>query len=463
MVVGYSSVRPTSNINSAGPFRFNNNAETVSLSILTDYGCQFMRVECRKLANGSQYFSFVYCQNGRRVRLKKDSHPIFRTRDDAEQWAKAKEAEIECAKSRVQRRLQWKTQFYEFTKMADEYIEDCKKTQPNSWKNTEFYLHHYVFPYFLDIKKSNNPNNWSLFFEDYKKWLEDEARGVRGSKRPISYATKNHCIKTLNTLLTYLMRQNLVEKSNVYKMAAFPGNKINRRDASALISEDEFRVVHQMLADQNPLAATFFETAFWTGMRFSEIFGLSIDDIFAGELEEGVLKNALDDHEIPYFGYIVLESQPAKKIRDRMPDGSIKRKPLKGKPKIAERHNRIIPIINKDLFNNLVRLYKIQKAKCDKRIFTANPKDYVLFEELTHSEAVVALRETYGMTRFNTKSFHCCRHTRCTELVGKTRDFVLAQMWLGHARQETTLHYTHIYQQASRVARKKSQKIDFII
>lgn len=421
-----------------------------------------MRVECRKLANGDHYYSFVYSQDGKRVRLKKDSHPHFKTRHEAEQWAKAKESELECAKSRVIRRLQWKTQFYEFAKIADDYIEDCKKTQPNSWKNTEHALHQYVYPYFLDVKKSNNPNNWSLHFDDFKDWLENEAVGIRRPRRQISYATKNHCIKTLNTFMTFLMRQNLVEKSNVYKMTAFPGSKINRRDASALIPEDEFRVIHQLLKEKNPVAATFFETAFWTGMRFSEIFGLSIDDLFPGDLDESVLSTALVHHKIPYFGYIVLESQPAKKIRDRMPDGSIKRKPLKGKPKIGEKHNRIIPIISKELFNNLVRLYKIQKEKFDRRVYGTNPKDYVLFEELTHSEAVVTLRETYGLTKYLTKSYHCCRHTRCTELVGKTRDFVLAQMWLGHARQETTLHYTHIYQQSVRVARKKSQRIEFI-
>jgi site-specific recombinase XerD len=421
-----------------------------------------MRVECRKLANGEQYFSFVYAQDGKRVRLKKESHPLFKTRAEAEQWAKAKEAEFECHKARIIRRLQWKTQFYEFTKISENYIEDCKKTQPNSWRNTEFYLHHYILPYFLEIKKSNNPNNWSLHFEDFKNWLENEAVGIKRSKRLISYATKNHCIKTLNTLLTFLMRQNLVEKSNVYKMTAFPGSKINRRDASSLIPEEEFRMVHQLLKDRNPVAATFFETAYWTGMRFSEIFGLSIDDLFPGDLDDSVLSNALIHHQIPYFGYIVLESQPAKKIRDRMPDGSIQRKPLKGKPKIGEKHNRIIPIVSKELFNNLVRFYKIQKEKFDKRNFGSNPKDYVLFEELTQSDAVVSLRETYGLTKFQAKSYHCCRHTRCTELVGKTRDFVLAQMWLGHARQETTLHYTHIYQQSVRIARKKIQKIDFV-
>jgi len=172
-----------------------------------------MRVELRKRANGDEYFSFVYWDGEKRIRLKKDDHPQFGTWDEAEAWAKAKEAEYESARSRIIRRLKWRTQFYEFSKLADSYIDSCKKTQPNSWKNTEFYLSHYVLPFFLDVKKSNNPNNWSLFFEDYKTWLEEEAIGTKRSKKQIAYSTKNHCIKTLNTFLDFLVRQNLLDKA----------------------------------------------------------------------------------------------------------------------------------------------------------------------------------------------------------------------------------------------------------
>lgn len=362
----------------------------------------------------------------------------------------------------TQKRSLWRTQFYEFSKLSDEYIEHCKKVQPNSWKNTEFYLNHYVLPFFLDVKKSNNPNNWSLFFEDYRNWLEDEAYTVTLPKKLIAYSTKNHCIKTLNTFLDFLIRKNMLDKSNVYKMTGFPASKINMRDAGSLISKEEFRAVHGILQETNPLVAIFFQTAFYTGMRFNEIYGLSIDDLFKGTLDESVLKKALDDHEMEYFGYVALESQPAAKIRNRLPNGSIKRKPLKGKPKIDEKFNRLVPIIDKDLFNNLVKLYKVQETKLQQNLYGSNPKDYVLFEDLTTTEAAISLRDAYAKTKYKAKGYHCCRHTRCTELVGQTRDFVLARYWLGHARQETTLRYTHIYQQSARAARKQNQRIDFI-
>ncbi|MGE3261927.1 MAG: hypothetical protein AB7K68_09125 [Bacteriovoracia bacterium] len=197
-------------------------------------------------------------------------------------------------------------------------------------------------------------------------------------------------------------------------------------------------------------------------MRFNEIYGLSMDDLFVGELEDSVLKPALEEHGIEYFGYIVLESQPADKVRKRHPDGSIARKPLKGRRKIDEKSNRIIPIIDKGLFNCLVGLYKEQEKLLAKKKFGSDLKNYLLFDELTTTEVSIALRDAYAKTKYKAKSYHCCRHTRCTELVGQTRDFVLARYWLGHARQETTLRYTHIYQQSVRQVRKKKQKIDFL-
>jgi integrase len=123
---------------------------------------------------------------------------------------------------------------------------------------------------------------------------------------------------------------------------------------------------------------------------------------------------------------------------------------------------RIIPIIDKELFNSLASRYKDQEKLLEKKKFGPNPKNYLLFDNLTTTEASVALRAAYAKTKFKPKSYHCCRHTRCTELVGQTRDFVLARYWLGHSRQETTLRYTHIYQQSVRQVRKNKQKIEFL-
>ena len=106
-----------------------------------------------------------------------------------------------------------------------------------------------------------------MYFEEFRDWLEEKAETVTAPKRLIAYSTKNHCIKTLNTFLQFLLRKNLLDKSNVYKMSGFPASKITMRSADALISKDEFKVVHGILQDTNPLVATFFETAYFTSWK----------------------------------------------------------------------------------------------------------------------------------------------------------------------------------------------------
>lgn len=301
-----------------------------------------------------------------------------------------------------------------------------------------------------------------MFFDEFLTWLEEKAMTVREPRRIIAYSSKNHCVRVLNTFMTFLVKTNRVNPNNLRKIPGWGSDKLNGRNADSLISEEEFKTIYGILQETNRTVAVFFQTAFYTAMRFNEVYGISLDDLFIGELDDSVMKPALKQHGIETFGYIVLESQPKSKTNERRSDGTILRKPLKGKKKIDEKFNRIVPIIDKDLFNNLVKLYKQQEELFKKRVYGSDPKNYILFDGLTNTEANLGLRQAYEKTKFKPKSYHCCRHTRCTDLVGKTRDFVLARYWLGHARQETTWRYTHIYQQSSRIVKKKNQKIEFI-
>ena len=68
-------------------------------------------------------------------------------------------------------------------------------------------------------------------------------------------------------------------------------------------------------------------------------------DPFTKKLEQHSLKSILSQYKIHHLSYIVLTSQPAHKSRAfRNTDGSIERKPLKGRKKIHERYARILPI-----------------------------------------------------------------------------------------------------------------------
>jgi integrase len=87
--------------------------------------------------------------------------------------------------------------------------------------------------------------------------------------------------------------------------------------------------------------------------------------------------------------------------------------------------------------------------------------DYVLFDDLKYNDAVRALRQAYEELRREPKSFHCCRHSYATFLVGKTRSYFLARAVLGH-RSDAFDRYNHIYEQIALKAKQKVQEIDEI-
>ncbi len=237
---------------------------------------------------------------------------------------------------------------------------------------------------------------------------------------------------------------------------------MNYRDADSLIPRKEFDHIYKRMLELDEQSAIFYQTCYFTGMRFNEVFGLSIDDLFPGEIEDNVLNKILEQHDIEYYGYIVLQDQPSDKARKRNADGTIERKPLKSKKSISEKNNRIIPITDKDLYNNLVKLYKKQKELQKNKVYGHESKNYVLFDELNVSMPKRFLESAYSLSGFQYKTFHCCRHTRATELVGLTQNFILAKYWLGHSRQETTERYTHIFQQSNRQVKNKEKLIEFI-
>ncbi len=176
-------------------------------------------------------------------------------------------------------------------------------------------------------------------------------------------------------------------------------------------------------------------------------------------IDDRTFAKRLDEHQIEYFGYLVIDSQPARKPRIRDNSGAVPRKPLKGRKKIDEKSARIIPIIDNELWKELASLYNEELKKFAKKLWGASSQDYVLFEDVhrqTYINAYKALSLPYH-------SPHCCRHSRATLLIGETGDTILTRMWLGHSSQKVLDRYVHIYQAAVRKAKKTSKdwkKID---
>jgi hypothetical protein len=96
-----------------------------------------MRYERRKNQDGSVYFSFQYYENGKRVRLTREQirqrfGKDILTETDAKDCLKLFETEFELKKFKILKRITWEREFYEFSKLLEQYADAQKKKAPNS-------------------------------------------------------------------------------------------------------------------------------------------------------------------------------------------------------------------------------------------------------------------------------------------------------------------------------------------
>ena len=193
-----------------------------------------MKFEKRTNKDGSSYYSFVWydSKNDKRLRLtrteiKKRFGKDILTEAEARECLKLLSAQYESEKVRIERRLSWQQEFYNFTSLLEQYEKSQRKRAPNSFQNNVFYMKHYVLPFFLTQKKLNNIELWPDYFEDFRDWLEKSAKLMRG-KGLISFSSKNHAIKALNTFLSHLYDKKLIQRMS--KCEAFGEHLINKRD-----------------------------------------------------------------------------------------------------------------------------------------------------------------------------------------------------------------------------------------
>lgn len=405
-----------------------------------------MRYEKRIKKDGSGvYYSFITSDRKRltkeeiRERFGKD----IITEEEAQHCVKLLEAKFEAQKLRILNRITWEKEYYSFAKLLEQYSIEQKKTAPNSWQNNIFYLKHYVLYYFLQVMKLNNIEVWSDHYEGFKEYLE-KAKTTRGDK-PIAYQSKNHAIKALNTFMSHLEKKNLITKA--IKCDTFGEHLMNRRTIDDVIHPEEMEKVYASLLKMGHKSeAIFFRYLFFSGMRFNEGLAISLGDLFQGELENDFIVKKLKAYEMQYHGYIVSDSQYGGIV-----DNKVIRLPFKGQKIITEKYNRIIPIVDKSLWNELVELAQI----AHKNNPSKDSRDCLLFEGIDDTTSSRRLEAAFINAKLTYRSWHCLRHSRATWLIGETGDVMLARIWLGHNSPRTIEKYNHIYQALSRSAKAK--------
>lgn len=422
-----------------------------------------MRIEKRTIKkSGESYYSFVRYDSVSKKNLRMTREEIRNrfgrdivTEEDARKCLGLLEAEVDSTKKQFKRRSDWQEKFYRFSELLRIYKIKRQKKAPNSWRHSTHYLTYYVLPFFLNHRQIGNILLWPDHYEAFRTWLETDACLVRKPGQRISYASMNHCVKALNTFMRHLKDDGIVTELRL--MEAFDESLLKERTADDLVPEqDMIKIVSHLHFVGNSLEADYYRFLYFTGMRFNEGLGVSLADVHPGQSDHGLFSNLLRKNNIKYFGYILLDSQPAAENRSArdVETGRVPRKPLKGRKKICEKNSRIVPITDRDVWNNLVLRCKEQFQNWKTGIHGPEQKDYLLFDGLNKATSMTRLKSAHEGLNLGHKTWHCLRHTRATTLFGETGDRELAKMWLGHSSDRVFSKYEHCYQEAIRKAKR---------
>ncbi|MDD9951374.1 MAG: tyrosine-type recombinase/integrase [Zetaproteobacteria bacterium] len=421
-----------------------------------------MRAEYRTRRNGDGYYSLLYTDtvSNKRTRVPQEKIKALhggelKTLQEAKRMMKHLAPKYVPLKKRIQEAERASRQSSKRMELLEFYARKQQKHAPNSYQTNVHYLKCYVFVYFYERARVTDLNRWPHYFEKFLEWLEGEASSLQRPGVKLSYATMNRCIASLNTFLKHLYHSR---KTNVlHNCPSFPRHLCRTRGVEAVIPEEaQVQVTAALRAAGHTLEATFFQLLCVSGMRFNEALGISLEDVYVGQLQHSILSEKLNQYGITHYGYLVLKSQPShpgRGLRDR--GGVIQRKPLKGARVIDDKHARLIPITDAELWQQLCGLYNQQVELQQRRVYGAAGDQYALFEGIDKSSSYRRLAKACASLGLPTWSWHCCRHSCATRILGSTGDLMLARMWLGHRSQEVIERYVHVHEALVRDAQRR--------
>lgn len=394
-----------------------------------------------------------YWHNKKHKTLPISEHPEFETVAEAEEFCKKQNAKIDADRhlekhAKGMDAIAWKKKYANYVKDVNDFLDWFKEEAPNSWEASRSWLTNYVIPYFLG-KNLNNPNLWHIEYESFRKFLEKEARSKSGNK--LSYSSMSHVVKALNSFIKYLGLHNKMDMvtSNV-KCRGFKRSLTNKRGKDDLIQPEEYDSLKKALDSSRD----FFIVLMNTGMRIMELYSLQFSNVFKGHKDlDDTLKKPYEHMDKTIYGYIRLESQMKLKyaFRDKK-NGTIKRKPLKSKPKISPEYNRIIPITDPETWEILLKNRRRAMKEWENKIHTTTDSDSYLLFEIDVNE----IRR--DMRKHTIKTPHCCRHSYTTNTVRSFRGVnygpELIKGITGHTSSEFE-RYVHLAMEDDHQQKKK--------
>lgn len=346
-------------------------------------------------------------------------------------------AKIDVSLVEAKKRMDWLNKYQKFDKLYEHYENWIQRRAVNSWKTTTSHIRNHVLYWYLELNSINNPEMWPRHFNDFKDWLLSE-EPIKVSKGKLSKNSVNNIIKALNSFLSFLEREHHL--GPFVRCECVKVGKAERRGLEAIYSDDEIKVLVKKLSDVNPKFGLFFRLLCKTGMRANEALGLHIKSFAINNfpVEKKALFRRMSEAGIDIFGFILLRDQPQLDcLYDKK--GLVPRKPLKGRREIDPRYNRYIPLIDKDLTQELVKLRE-QARKEDR----ATDEDRLLFG-FPYQHFYRSFYEIIRELKFKDKDVHSARHTFATWLTRKVEgDRSVSEDVLGHSSSEVNKRYVHL-------------------
>ena len=385
-------------------------------------------------------------------------------------YCQSKSAEENAIRYRAQLRVEWKNKYKDFNKLLETFESYQKERAPNSYKNDVYYLENYALHYFLDHKESNNHLNWSAHYKEFLIWLK-QVKPLKWSRDHLSLNTQNKVIKALNVFLQMVGREN---DEPIRKCPQYKRSEMVQVTAFDILEEHEIKKIQRALLDIRKESHDLFTVLARTGLRENEALGLCLSFITEGHFKGNKLDKLHDQITMykglgDYYGYICLESQPVldkvrteKRYKDRFGKtweaGSVPRKPLKLRAKIAPENFRFIPVFNKLAWNIIAARWNAQQELFEKKAHGKDGRDYLLFEGLSASMFYSDVQKAFERCKLRFRSPHKLRHTFLTWFYGHTdENRFLARKVAGHNEERSVQIYSHINEQIGLEQKQKEQ------
>ncbi len=407
----------------------------------------FQKVPTKK--SGDHWFvSYVNPGSGKRKRVKKKVSGLLPTEEAAQAWAKNHLPTLLKKEVALLNNQQWRSKS-EVALLAHQFEAFKKLEFPKSYWQTTGALQNYVLPYFVTIADLPDPNSWYPHHQRFKVWLLSDAN-LPGTSKKLSVSTANKAINSLNKFCEWLRdhHQSLTYDS-CRPLKAYPNKMLNRRGARDLVTEEDMVLaVNSLRAKGNDLEADGILVQRHTGMRLSELLGLSLSSLTTqvpDKLKETFKSLGIDT----IYGAIYLDSQPKHGYITRGIDGSISRVPLKWRPEISPKYARTIPIHDKAVWNILATRFQAQKDLLAKTLHGPNKENYLLFDKGQRTPYMAAVKEAYVSLGLIPKVSHLLRHTRITELTMLGMDDKMLELLMGNKALAQKL-YQHIVEVLNR-------------